>query len=144
MIGKFFQPFEDRNPGESGKGLNFLCSDELSFGVRGWLWNGAFAGEFRKRRGYGVTPEPASLFEETGPRAVKVRLDYSDVMVALEEENCFGPIYEWHTARGMLYGCDHGGQWRDVTEFGDYFRTQRWMSGPGSDQPRLGSDLVKN
>lgn len=144
MIEKFFQPFEDRNPGESGKGLNFFFSDELSSGVRGWLWNGAFAEEFRKRKGYDVTPELASLFEETGPRAVKVRLDYSDVMVSLEEENYFRPIYEWHTARGMLYGCDHGGRGRDVTEFGDYFRTQRWMSGPGNDQPRLGSDLIKN
>jgi len=144
MIEKFFQPFEDRNPGESGKGLNFFFSDELSFGVRGWLWNANFATEFRKRKGYDVVPELASLFEETGPRAVKVRLDYSDVMVSLEEENYFRPVYEWHTSRGMLYGCDHGGRGRDVTEFGDYFRTQRWMSGPGNDQPGLASDLIKN
>ncbi len=144
MIEKFFQPFEDRNPGESGKGLNFFFSDELSFGIRGWLWNGFFADEFRKRKGYDVVPELASLFEETGPRTVKVRLDYSDVMVSLEEESYFRPVYEWHTSRGMIYGCDHGGRGRDVTEFGDYFRTQRWMSGPGNDQPRLASDVIKN
>jgi hypothetical protein len=75
---------------------------------------------------------------------VKVRLDYSDVMVALSEENYFRPLYDWHTSRGMLYGCDHGGRGRDVTEFGDYFRTQRWMSGPGNDQPGLASDIIKN
>ena len=33
---------------------------------------------------------------------------------------------------------------RDVTEFGDYFRTQRWMSGPGCDQPGLSRDIIKN
>ena len=88
--------------------------------------------------------ELASLFEDTGPRAVKVRLDYSDVMVALSEENYFRPLYEWHHSRGMLYGCDHGGRGRDVTEFGDYFRTQRWMTGPGNDQPGLASDVIKN
>jgi hypothetical protein len=144
MIEKFFQRFEDRNPGQSGKGLNFFFSDELTFGVRGWLWNPYFAAEFKKRKGYDVVPELASLFEETGPRAVKVRLDYSDVMVSLEEENYFRPLYEWHHSRGMLYGCDHGGRGRDVTEFGDYFRTQRWMTGPGNDQPGLASDVIKN
>jgi hypothetical protein len=44
----------------------------------------------------------------------------------------------------MLYGCDHGGRGRDVTEFGDYFRTQRWTTGPGNDQPNLASDVIKN
>ncbi len=144
MIAKFFQPFEDRNPGESGKGLNFFFSDELSFGVRGWLWDQRFAAEFQRRKGYDVRPELAALFEETGPRAVKIRLDYSDVMVSLSEENYFRPVYEWHEKRGMIYGCDHGGRGLDVTEFGDYFRTQRWMSGPGNDQPNLASDIIKN
>lgn len=144
MIAKFFQRFEDRNPGESGRGLNFFFSDELNFGVRGWLWNSDFRDEFRRRKGYDVVPELASLFEPTGPRAIKVRLDYSDVMVALEEENYFRPLYEWHHSRGMIYGCDHGGRGKDITEFGDYFRTQRWMTGPGNDQPGLASDLIKN
>lgn len=30
-----------------------------------------------------------------------------------------------------------------VDEFGDYFRTQRWNQGPGSDQPHLKKDIVK-
>jgi hypothetical protein len=144
MIAKFFQRFEDRNPGESGRGLNFFFSDELSFGVRGWLWNRTFAEEFQKRKGYDLIPELTALFEDIGPRTPKIRLDYSDVMVALEEENYFRPLYDWHRSRGMLYGCDHGGRGRDVTEFGDYFRTQRWMTGPGNDQPGLRSDVIKN
>jgi hypothetical protein len=144
MIAKFFQRFEDRNPGESGKGLNFFFSDELGFGVRGWLWNSTFADEFRKRKGYDVVPELAALFVDMGPKTPKVRLDYSDVMVSLEEENFFRPLYEWHRSRGMMFGCDHGGRGRDVTEFGDYFRTQRWMLAPGNDQPGLGSDIIKN
>ncbi len=143
-IEKFFQRFEDRNPGESGSGLNFFFSDELDFGIRGWLWTGDFAAEFRRRKGYDVLRELPSLFLDTGPRAPKVRLDYSDVMVSLEEERFFRPVYEWHRSRGMLFGCDHGGRGRDVTEFGDYFRTQRWTTGPGNDQPGLASDVIKN
>jgi hypothetical protein len=144
MIEKFFQPFEDRNPGEAGKGLNFFFSDELNFGLKGWLWNASFPAEFRQRKGYDIVPELPALFHDLGPRTPKVRLDYSDVMVALEEENYFRPLFDWHHQRGMLYGCDHGGRGRDVVEFGDYFRTQRWMSAPGADQPGLRADVVKN
>jgi hypothetical protein len=144
IIQNFYQRFEDHCPGEIGKGLNFFFSDELNFGIRGFLWNDTFASEFRKRKGYDITPELSHLFADLGPRSYKIRMDYNDVMVALSEDGFFKPVYDWHTSRGMLFGCDHGGRGKDVTEFGDYFRTQRWMSGPGNDQPGLGRDIVKN
>ena len=64
-------------------------------------------------------------------------------MVALTEEGYFKPVFDWHQQRGMTMGCDHGGRGRNVVEFGDYFRTQRWMQGPGADQPNLGKNLIK-
>jgi hypothetical protein len=143
-IEKFYQRFEDRCPGESGKGLNFFFSDELQFGIRGFLWNDQFAEEFKSRKGYDILPELPHLFADLDPRSYKIRMDYNDVMVSLSEDGFFKPLYDWHTSRGMLFGCDHGGRGRDVTEFGDYFRTQRWMSGPGNDQPGLGRDIIKN
>ncbi len=143
IVEKFFQRFEDRNPGEGGKGLNFFFSDELGFGVEGHLWTGRFAAEFEKRKGYDLVPDLPALFVDIGPRTPKVRLDYRDVMVALSEEGFFRPVFDWHQRRGMIYGCDHGGRGRKVAEFGDYFRTQRWNQGPGADQPRLGKDVIK-
>jgi hypothetical protein len=143
VIKTFFQRFEDRNPGEAGKGLNFFFSDELQFGVAGNLWNSRFAAEFKKRKGYDLLPELAAIFTDIGPRTPKIRLDYRDVMVALQEEGYFKPVFDWHQKRGMIYGCDHGGRGGNVVEFGDYFRTQRWNQGPGSDQPHLGKSLVK-
>jgi len=143
VIKVFFQRFADRNPGEAGKGLNFFFSDELQFGVAGRLWNRSFAAEFQKRKGYDLLPELAALFTDIGPRTPKVRLDYSDVMVALQEEGFFKPVFDWHQRNGMIYGCDHGGRGRVVDEFGDYFRTQRWNQGPGADQPRLGKNVIK-
>ena len=142
--GKFFGQFEQHCPGESGKGLNFFFSDELSFGVGGNLWSTDFAEKFQKRKGYDITPELPALFKDIGPRTPKVRLDYRDVMVALTEEGFFKPCFDWHQQRGMIFGCDHGGRGRNVVEFGDYFRTQRWNQGPGCDQPGLGRDLIKN
>ncbi|MCY3024362.1 MAG: glycosyl hydrolase, partial [Planctomycetota bacterium] len=141
---KFFGQFEERNPGEGGKGLNFFFSDELEFRVGGNLWTPRFAEEFRKRKGYDLLPELPALFHDAGPRTPKVRLDYSDVKVALTEAGFFKPVFDWHQQRGMIYGCDHGGRGRDVVEFGDYFRTQRWNQGAGCDQPGLGRDIVKN
>jgi hypothetical protein len=144
VVEKFFQPFEDHCPGEAGQGLNFFFSDELNFGISGLLWNTRFASEFRKRKGYDIVPELAALFTDIGPRTPKIRIDFNDVLVALSEESFFIPLYNWHTDRGMLFGCDHGGRGLDVTEFGDYFRTQRWMSGPGCDQPVLDRNISKN
>jgi len=142
-IKHFFGRFEDHFPGEGGKGLNFFFSDELEFGVKGNIWTARFAEEFKKRKGYDLVPELLALFMDTGPRTPKVRLDYSDVKVALSEEAFFKPVYDWHQQRGMTMGCDHGGRGGDVVEFGDYFRTQRWNQGPGADQPGLGKDLIK-
>lgn len=143
-VARFFQPFEDRFPGECGKGLNFFFSDELDFGVAGNLWTPRFAEEFLRRKGYDLMDELPGLFVDIGPRTPKVRLDYRDVMVALQEEAFFRPVFDWHEARGMTFGCDHGWRGARVTEFGDYFRTQRWNQGPGCDQPRLEADVVKN
>ncbi|MCX6344670.1 MAG: glycosyl hydrolase [Armatimonadetes bacterium] len=144
IIEKFFGRFEKNLPGEGGRGLNFFFSDELNFGIGGNLWSDRFASEFQKRKGYDIVPKLAAIFEDIGPETPKIRLDYRDVMVALSEEAYFEPVFRWHYDRGMIYGCDHGGRGTDVTEFGDYFRTQRWMTGPGCDQPQLSADIVKN
>ena len=143
MIETFFGIFEQKNPGEGGKGLNFFFSDELVFGVNGNMWNALVAEAFKKQKGYDVVPELAAIFTDIGPRTAKIRLDYYDVLVRLQEMNYFKPVFDWHQERGMIYGCDHGGRGRDVVEFGDYFRTQRWNQGPGSDQPGLGKNVTK-
>lgn len=144
IIDEFFGMFERRFPGECGKGLNFFFSDELEFGIRGNLWNDYFADEFIRRKGYDIRPLLYLVFCEECPEAVPVRLDYYDVIVALEEEHYFRPVYEWHEKRGMTYGCDHGSRGYDAVEFGDYMRTQKYNQGPGCDQPKLASDIIKN
>lgn len=143
VIEEFYGQFEKHFPGECGSGFNYFFSDELVFNIRGNLWNDRFADEFQKRKGYSILPELQGIFVDIGPRTQKLRLDYYDVIVQLCEEGYFKKIYEWNEQRGMTFGCDHGGRGRDVTEFGDYFRTQRWMQGPGNDQPNLTSDIIK-
>jgi len=143
-VRKFFQRFEQRFPGQSGKGINYFFSDELSFRLQYPIWDDGFAGEFAKRKGYDIRPHLPALFIDTGPETPRIRLDYNDVMVSLSEEHYFRPLYRWHQDHGMTFGCDHGGRGKDVAEFGDYFRTVRWNQGPGCDQPRLAQDIVKD
>ena len=72
-----------------------------------------------------IRPLLPAIFMDMGDETPKIRLDYYDVIIQLEE-NYFKTIYEWHESRNMIYGCDHGGRGYDVTEFGDYFRTQKF------------------
>ena len=144
ILEKFFQPFEDHNPGRKSDGLNYFFQDELQFGVGGWLWGPQMADEFRKRKGYDVAMALPALFVDVGPRTPKVRLDYSDVMLSLQEENYFRPIFEWHYARGMIYACDPGSRGKNPHEFGDYFRAVRWYTAPGHDTPGGSADLIKD
>ena len=139
----FFGKFERELPRENHNALNFFFSDELNFRVDGNLWNAYFADAFQKRKGYDVVPFLDALYRDIGAITPKIKLDYNDVLVGLSEAHFFQPVYEWHQARGLIYGCDHGGRGKDVVEFGDYFRTQRWNQGPGSDQPRLSKELIK-
>jgi hypothetical protein len=139
----FFDKFAKALPDNGSGMLNFFFSDELNFRVNGNIWDDNFASEFKKRKGYDVVPFLDALYENIGDITPKIRLDYNDVLVALSEENFFKPVYLWHQDRGLIFGCDHGGRGKDVAEFGDYFRTQRWNQGPGSDQPMLSKDIVK-
>lgn len=144
LVDTFFGEFERRFPGESGRGLNFFFSDELEFNISGNLWCDDFAEEFRRRKGYAIGPHLEEIFTDTGENPYKTRLDYYDVIVQLEAERYFGPLFDWHESHGMIYGCDHGGRGCILTEFGDYFRTVCFNQGPGCDQPCLESHVVKN
>ncbi len=143
-VNNFFQMFEDRFPSTAQNGLNFFFSDELNFALDGNIWSDNFRDEFRRRKAYDIVPFIDALFMEIGDMTPKIRLDYNDVRVSLSEEYFFKPIYDWHQKRGLLFGCDHGGRGKDVSEFGDYFRTQRWNQAPGCDQPFLQRDIIKN
>ena len=143
VVRGFFQPFEDRAPGRSSRGLNYFFNDELHIGVEKFAWNGDFADEFRKRKGYDLLEVLPAMWLDLGAVTPKVRMDYADVRMALMEERYFQPVYQWHAARGMIFGCDSGGRGLNPHEFGDYFRATRWYTAPGHDTPGGRADLVK-
>ena len=143
-VARFFQQFEDRFPQDAKGGLDFFFSDELDFKLDGFLWDDSFQKEFQKRKGYDIRPHLAALFLNDGPLTSKYRLDYNDVMVSLTEENYFKVVFQWHADRGLIFGSDHNSRGKNVVEFGDYFRTHRWIQAAGCDQPGLSKDVIKN
>ena len=157
VIREFYQKFQDHNPGKTSKGLNYFFNDELQIGLGKYrfenddhvigdgkfAWNPDFAAEFLRRKGYDLLEVLSAMWVEMGDITPKVRIDYADVRMSLMEERYFEPIYNWHTARGMIFGCDQSSRGTQPNEFGDYFRATRWYSAPGHDTPGGQADLIK-
>jgi hypothetical protein len=140
VIERLYAPFEQHCPGEVGKTISIFFQDELDFGSRMPLWSDRVAIEFRRRKGYDLILLLPALWHNLGAKSPKVRIDYSDVVTSLLEENYFIPVYRWHEARGTLLANDNAG--RGGIEIGrqhyaDYFRTMRWYSAPGTDDPNI-------
>lgn len=143
VIRGFFQKFQDHNPGKTSKGLNYFFNDELQIGLGKFAWNDDFLAEFRKHKGYDLLEVLPAMWEDMGDITPKVRMDYADVRMRLMEERYFKPIYEWHSSRGMIFGCDSAGRGLSPDEFGDYFRATRWYTAPGHDTPGGNADPIK-
>jgi hypothetical protein len=143
IVDGFYREFEKHNPGKGADGLNFFFNDELKVGVGKLAWNPDFAEEFKKRKGYDLMEVLPAMWSDIGDITPKVRIDYADVRMSLMEERYFKPIYDWHTERGIIFGCDNHGRGLDPHAYGDYFRACRWYSAPGHDTPQGRADLIK-
>ena len=143
VVRDFYQPFEDHNPGQTSKGLNYFFNDELHIGADKFAWNADFAREFQRRKGYDLFEFLPAMWIDMGDITPKLRMDYADVRMSLMEERYFKPIHDWHASRGIIFGCDSGGRGMKPYEFGDYFRATRWYTAPGHDTPGGQANLIK-
>jgi alpha-L-rhamnosidase len=123
-----------------GTTLTMFFQDELDFGARWPFWSAGLFDAFEAKKGYQLSGRLAELWCDRGPATTKLRLDFADVAVGLLEAHYFAPVHRWHEAHGCLFGHDNAGRGaiavgRDY--YGDYMRTMRWYSAPGSDDPDL-------
>ncbi|MFJ9381057.1 glycosyl hydrolase [Streptomyces sp. NPDC101455] len=140
VIRRLYQPFADRLGDRLGTTFTVFFQDELDLGIRMPMWSARVPEEFRRRTGYDLMPLLAGLWRDVGPDTQKLRLDYSDVVVALLEESYFKPVHEWQRAHGTMLAMDQLGRGdprigRSV--YGDYSRTMRWYDAPGNEDPKL-------
>ena len=102
-------------------------------------WSPDFGERFIAETGYDPLPHLAALWEDLGEDGARFRGDYHRVRGALAERSFFRPLHEWHERHGLLCGVDQqigareGEPVASSEIYGDYVRTHRWFSAPGSD-----------
>jgi glycosyl hydrolase family 106( putative alpha-L-rhamnosidase) len=78
-----------------------VFSDSLE--VYGSDWTPDLLEEFRKRRGYDLTPFLPALVGDFGARTAEVRRDWGRTLTELAEERYLTPIREWAKAHGTRF-----------------------------------------
>ncbi len=78
-----------------------VFSDSLE--VYGADWTPNLLAEFRKRRGYDLTPYLPALAGDIGPNTEAIRHDWGQTLTELSEENYLTPITEWARQHGTKF-----------------------------------------
>ncbi len=66
-------------------------------------WTGNLLQEFKKRRGYDLTPYLPALTEDIGTQTAEIRHDWGETLTDLINENYLSPIREWARQRGTRF-----------------------------------------
>jgi hypothetical protein len=66
-------------------------------------WTGDFLEQFRKHRGYDLTPYLPALAGDIGEKTMAVRHDWGKTLTELAEENYLAPLREWAHQHGTLF-----------------------------------------
>ena len=74
-----------------------------SLEVYGNDWTGNIIEEFRKRRGYDLTPYLPALVGDIGPKTSGIRHDWGVTLTELLNENFLGPLRDWSKRHRVLF-----------------------------------------
>jgi hypothetical protein len=136
-----------------GKGFHFMHLDSYEAGVP--EWTPRMREEFRKRRGYDLTPFLATLAGRTiGSKAEteKYRADFKETVRDLFRDVYYKTYREKLHAAGLVFSSEpYGGEWRqnDVVPQVDRLMVEFWTSRGGFGAPtiaaqqRTGRNLVE-
>ncbi|HYW46972.1 MAG TPA: glycosyl hydrolase [Bryobacteraceae bacterium] len=78
-----------------------VFSDSLEVGSSDWTPN--FLDEFRKRRGYDLTPYLPALAGDMGDVTAAIRHDWGQTLSELADENYLAPITQWAKQHGTRF-----------------------------------------
>ena len=66
-------------------------------------WTGNILEEFKKRRGYDLTPYLPALVGDIGPKSANIRHDWGMTLTELLNENFLGPLRDWSKRNHVLF-----------------------------------------
>jgi hypothetical protein len=78
-----------------------VFSDSLE--VYGSDWTDDLLQEFRKRRGYELTPYLPALVDDIGPKTANIRHDWGKTLTELADENYLTPLRDWAAQHGTRF-----------------------------------------
>ncbi len=78
-----------------------VFSDSLEVYNADWTTN--FLAEFRKRRGYDLTPYLPALAGDIGEKTLAIRHDWGKTLTELSEDNYLKPLTDWAHQHGTLF-----------------------------------------
>lgn len=81
-----------------------------SFEVYGTCWTPGFLDEFKKRRGYDLSPCLQDLFREEGDRTRQIRYDFWETVSELADDYYMGTISNWCHAHGLRFQSESYGE----------------------------------
>ena len=119
---------------EFGKTIVGMYMDETRF-FNALPWTGAFAGEFKQRKGYDIVPR-LQLLERAGPGSEQVRRDYWDVAADLAGRATYKQLYDWCGRHGLLLTGHFLGEETLASQSrfnGDMMRQYKYFHIPGID-----------
>ncbi|MBQ8953506.1 MAG: hypothetical protein IJ048_05280, partial [Clostridia bacterium] len=107
FLANMVEPIAQKVPG-----VNAWFCDSIE--VEGHNWSGVLLEEFKKRRGYDLTPYIYALWGQLGDISPLVRYDYFRTMGELTIENFFDPLTEFAHKHGGLSRIQAHGTWGDI------------------------------
>ncbi len=106
--------------------------DEI-YNIRPLPWDPLLEERFRAHKGYELRTVLPLIFLDGGPRTIKARCDYYSEFTRLYEEAWFKQISEWCARHNLIWTGHTNEDIANIRDQGDYFRTQRHLHMPGTD-----------
>ncbi len=101
-VDRYLRSVGDRlMPAFDGKPPYAVFCDSLE--VFGSNWTADFMEEFRKRRGYDLTPHLPALVAEVGQETTGIRRDWGKTLTDLLDERFLAPVQQWAQRNGTRF-----------------------------------------
>jgi hypothetical protein len=143
------EAYRSRFPGELGKTIAGLFTDEVSYCLAGFYgeserplpWTHGMRETFLERHGYDVAAHLPSLLANVGDYR-RIRCDYWHYLTGRLESAYYRQCAEWCREHGLTLTGHLSGEElfrHNILFFGDFYRCLRWLDIPGIDAifPRL-------
>jgi hypothetical protein len=160
-----YDAYYERMPQYFGSVIKAIITDEpgLYCDLKPFLlnpgslpWSSALLAEFQQRKGYDLRRHLPALWQDSGPDAYRIRVDFYGVLADLLQDNYFRVLHDWCERHGIQLNLQPSHEETlkyAVKLMGDYFKAMQYSHLPGVDEvyawdkhnivPKIGSSAAR-